>query len=82
MRWFNEKLYESYDLIGEVSDNTVELYIKYKDTKKPIKTKFISSIEIDNINLDDIRLYFSRTIHKIKSKNKEQIEKLFGDKNG
>lgn len=81
MKWINEKLYENYNLVGSIENNTIELYIEHNDKKKIIKTKHIPLIEVDNIDLDNVRMYFSNTIGKVKSKTLKQIKKLCGDLN-
>jgi hypothetical protein len=80
MNWLKESVDDDHTLIGTVSDNIITLYIKHPTGLKVIKQKHVNAYEMNNIDFDEIRTYFSRVIDKIHSKTPTQLALFCGNK--
>ena len=74
MEWINKNLIDGYDLIGDVDGHIVRLIIKHPNGEKLVRTKHMTQNDIDNADLDDIRIHFSRQIDNIQSMTLEQLQ--------
>lgn len=76
MRWIERSLKGPYTLIGELKEGVVTLYIEHPEGQKIIQRKFISSMEQQDVTIDDIEHFFATKIERIIAKTKDQL-KLF-----
>lgn len=74
MQWLDEKLHDPYSLVGEVTGNVAKLSIVHPGGEKIVRTKYMQQPDIDNATSDDIRIYFSKIIGKLRMKTKEQLD--------
>lgn len=74
MEWINKKLFDNYELIGDIDGHVVRLSICHPKGIKLVKEKHMTQIDFDNCDLDNIRQYFSRQISSIQLMTIEQIQ--------
>lgn len=76
MEWISEPLLDGYELVGDIDEHVIRLFVRYPNGEKLIRIKHMGQIDLDNCDLDDIRRHFSRLISNIQSKTLEQLQLL------